>query len=112
MFGFIKKTNSGSAAVGDAVKPAPVQPATAGATSDSIPSDLAPRVQAALDRIRPALQMDGGDVELVGIDGYSVKVRLTGHCVGCPSAQMTLQYGIERALRDEIPELENVDAEF
>ncbi len=110
MFGFIKKTNTEPAPAGEIATPDP-KPAVEGTASGTF-SDLAPRVEAVLGRIRPALQMDGGDVELVEIDGYSVKVRLTGHCVGCPSAQMTLQYGIERALRDEIPELENVDAEF
>lgn len=108
MFGFTKKASTAPEAAADDVKSVPETAPVAGETL----ADLAPRVEAALDRIRPALQMDGGNVELVSIDGYSVRVRLTGHCVGCPSAQMTLQYGIERALRDEIPELENVEAEF
>jgi len=61
-------------------------------------------VQAVLDRIRPFLNADGGDVELVSIEGNSAAVRLTGMCAGCPSAHMTLHVGIEAALRDEIPE--------
>jgi Fe-S cluster biogenesis protein NfuA len=64
------------------------------------------RVEAVLDRVRPFLQMDGGDVELVGLDGNCANVRLTGMCAGCPSAHMTLHVGIETVLRDEIPEFE------
>jgi Fe-S cluster biogenesis protein NfuA len=66
-------------------------------------------VQEAIDRIRPHLQADGGDVELidVGDDGV-VKVRLTGACHGCPMAQMTLKNGIERALKQEVPSVKSV----
>ena len=60
-------------------------------------------VQAVLDRVRPYLQADGGDIELVSVDGNSAAVRLTGMCAGCPSAHMTLHVGIETALREEIP---------
>ncbi len=60
------------------------------------------------EKVRPALQMDGGGIELVGIDGNIVKVRLTGACHGCPSATMTLQMGVERILKAEIPEIEAV----
>jgi Fe-S cluster biogenesis protein NfuA len=59
-------------------------------------------------KIRPALQMDGGDIELVGVDGGKVKVRLQGACHGCPSAAMTLQMGVLRLLQQEIPEIEEV----
>ncbi|MCP4677887.1 MAG: NifU family protein [Deltaproteobacteria bacterium] len=59
-------------------------------------------------KIRPALQMDGGDIEFHGMDGNNVKVRLTGACHGCPSAAMTLQMGVMRALQAEIPEIEGV----
>ncbi|HMF34650.1 MAG TPA: NifU family protein [Candidatus Lokiarchaeia archaeon] len=62
-----------------------------------------------LDKIRPQLQMDGGDVEFVGIDGNTVQIRLQGHCAGCMHAQMTLKMGIERILRQEIPEIEAVE---
>ena len=64
-----------------------------------------------LERIRPALQADGGDVELVEVttDGI-VKLRLQGSCVGCPSSTMTLQMGIERALKNEIPQVAGVEA--
>ena len=66
------------------------------------------KVEAALDRIRPALQADGGDVELMGVKEGVVSVRLTGACSGCPMAAVTLQNGIERMLREEVPEIEEV----
>jgi Fe-S cluster biogenesis protein NfuA len=61
------------------------------------------QIQAVLDRVRPFLHADGGDIELVSVEGNSAAVRLTGMCAGCPSAHMTLHVGIETALRDEIP---------
>jgi Fe-S cluster biogenesis protein NfuA len=64
------------------------------------------RVQAVLDRVRPFLQSDGGDIELVEVRGNSADVRLTGLCAGCPSAHMTLHAGVEVAMREEIPEFE------
>ena len=60
------------------------------------------------EKVRPALKMDGGDIEFVGLDGNNVKVRLTGACHGCPSAAMTLQMGVMRVLQAEIPEIESV----
>ena len=68
------------------------------------------RVQAALDDIRPQIQMDGGDVELVAIEGNIVKVRLVGHCAGCPMSQMTLKNGIEAHLKSVVPEILSVEA--
>jgi Fe-S cluster biogenesis protein NfuA len=67
------------------------------------------KVEAALNKVRPALQMDGGDVELVDVtaDGV-VKVKLTGACAGCPMSQMTLKAGIERTLKEEVPEVKEV----
>lgn len=67
------------------------------------------QVEAALQKVRPALQADGGDVELVAVeeDG-TVKVRLTGACGGCPMSTMTLKQGIERVLKQEIPEVKEV----
>jgi Fe-S cluster biogenesis protein NfuA len=65
-------------------------------------------VQAVLDRVRPFLNADGGDIELVRVDGNSAAVRLTGVCAGCPSAHMTLHVGIEAALREEIPEFDTL----
>ncbi len=68
------------------------------------------KVKNALEKIRPALQADGGDVELVEVqeDGV-VKVRLTGACKGCPMASITLANGIERVLKEEIPEVKKVE---
>ena len=68
------------------------------------------KVQQALDKIRPSLQADGGDVELVDVEHGVVKVRLTGACGGCPMSQMTLKMGIERILKKEIPEVQEVVA--
>ena len=62
------------------------------------------RIEAVLDRVRPFLHADGGDVVLVSVDGNSAEVRLTGVCAGCPSAHMTLHVGIETALREEMPD--------
>jgi Fe-S cluster biogenesis protein NfuA len=61
------------------------------------------QVAVIVDRIRPMIQSDGGDIELVEVSGHSATVRLSGHCVGCPSASMTLYMGLEQALKDEIP---------
>ncbi len=69
------------------------------------------KVEEALAQVRPALQNDGGDVELVEVtDDGVVKVRLTGACRGCPMAQMTLQMGIERVLKQAVPEVKAVEA--
>jgi Fe-S cluster biogenesis protein NfuA len=68
------------------------------------------RVQKALDQIRPQLQADGGDVELVAIEKGTVKVRLQGHCAGCPMSMMTLKQGIESFLKKEVPEVAKVEA--
>ena len=68
------------------------------------------RVEKLLAEIRPSLQADGGDVELVEItEDNVVMVRLTGHCGGCPMAQMTLKNGIERDLRQSLPEIKGVE---
>ncbi len=68
------------------------------------------KVEAALAKIRPALKADGGDVELVEINGGVVKLRLKGACGGCPMAAMTLQHGIEKVLKEQVPEVEKVVA--
>ena len=67
------------------------------------------KVEAALGKIRPSLQADGGDVELVEVtaDGI-VKVRLKGACCGCPMSQMTLKMGIEKVLKKDVPEVKEV----
>ena len=71
---------------------------------------LKDRVEEALDGIRPALQADGGDVQLVDIDEATgvVRVQLQGACAGCPSAQITLAMGVERAIKDKVPEIKEV----
>lgn len=66
------------------------------------------RVEAVLNRVRPFMQADGGDIELVDVTGNSAEVKLTGMCAGCPSAHMTLYLGVENALREEIPEFESL----
>jgi Fe-S cluster biogenesis protein NfuA len=69
------------------------------------------KIEEALKQIRPALQADGGDVELIGVgqDG-TVKVRLSGACVGCPMSAMTLKNGIERILKEKVSEVKEVVA--
>ena len=71
---------------------------------------MRPEVEKVLNRIRPALQADGGDVELVDVEGGVVKVRLTGACGGCPMATITLKNGIEAALKEEVPAVERVES--
>jgi len=66
------------------------------------------RVESVLSRVRPFMQADGGDIELLGVEGNSASVRLTGVCAGCPSAHMTLYLGVEMALREQMPEFETL----
>jgi Fe-S cluster biogenesis protein NfuA len=66
------------------------------------------RVERVLSRVRPFLQADGGDIELMAVIGNSADIRLTGMCAGCPSAHMTLHVGVETAIREEIPEFETL----
>ncbi len=68
------------------------------------------RVEQVINRIRPAVQIDGGDIELIEIVNGVVKLRLVGSCSGCPSSLMTLKMGIERAIRAEVPEVTSVEA--
>ena len=68
------------------------------------------RVEVALDRVRPALRADGGDVELVDVQDGVVTVRLTGACGSCPMSAMTLRTGVERAIRQEVPEIKKLVA--
>ena len=68
------------------------------------------RVEATIAKIRPALQADGGDVKLVDVSNGVVKLKLTGACRGCPMASMTLKSGIERILKEEVPEVKEVIA--
>jgi len=68
------------------------------------------QVEKVINRIRPAVQMDGGDIELVDVVDGVVKLKLVGACSGCPSSTMTLQQGIERAIRAEVPDIKSVEA--
>ncbi|MGI8908274.1 MAG: NifU family protein [Candidatus Sumerlaeaceae bacterium] len=71
--------------------------------------ELYERVQAIIQEVRPYIQSDGGDVELLKLEDNIVYVRLNGACVGCPSSLMTLKGGIEARVREEIPEIESVE---
>jgi len=68
------------------------------------------KVSAVLEKVRPALLADGGDVQLVDAKDGVVKLRLTGACHGCPMASMTLKNGIERVLKEQVPEVKEVVA--
>jgi Fe-S cluster biogenesis protein NfuA len=68
------------------------------------------QVERSLQKIRPMLQADGGDVQLVDVVDGIVKLRLQGACAGCPGAQMTLKMGVERQLKKDVPEVKAVEA--
>jgi Fe-S cluster biogenesis protein NfuA len=68
------------------------------------------RVQAALAEIKPQIQADGGDIDLVAIENGIVKVRLRGACVGCPMSALTLKAGVERIIKSKVPEIQSVEA--
>ena len=68
------------------------------------------RVKAVIEEIRPYIQMDGGDLEFVSLEGNVVNVRLKGACAGCPGARMTLKMGVEERIREAVPEIEAVEA--
>jgi len=68
------------------------------------------KVEEVLDKIRPSLMRDGGNVELIDVSDGVVKLKLTGACAGCPMSTMTLKMGIERILKQEIPEIKEVVA--
>lgn len=68
------------------------------------------RVQKAIQELRPNLQADGGDIELLGVEKGIVKVKLKGACAGCPMSTMTIQWGVERFLKKKIPEIVKVEA--
>lgn len=73
--------------------------------------EIEAQVSRIIEMIRPAIQADGGDVEFVGIDADgTVRIRLHGACVGCPSSSMTLKLGIERNLREHVPAVSGVQA--
>lgn len=73
---------------------------------------LKEKVEAALNKVRPSLQADGGDVQLIDVDDNGVvKVKLQGACAGCPMSQMTLKMGIEKILKQNVPEVSKVESE-
>ena len=82
-------------------------------TPPPVPAPTAPlreRVAAVIERIRPAVQADGGDIELVDVtEAGRASIRFHGACVGCPSSAVTLYHGIERTLRDRVPDVTGVD---
>lgn len=81
------------------------------ATTRPAAAPLRDRVLSILELIRPAIQSDGGDVELIDVTPEGlVRIRLHGACVGCPSSSMTLRIGIERNLKDNVPEVTGVEA--
>lgn len=69
---------------------------------------LTERTREVIESFRPFIQADGGDIELVAVENGVAKVRLKGACMGCPHAAMTLQMGVERHLRERIPEIKQV----
>ena len=68
------------------------------------------RVAKALEALRPRLQADGGDIELLGLENGVVKVRMKGACAGCPMSAMTLKMGVEQYLKESVPEIVRVDS--
>ncbi len=73
-------------------------------------NEMREKVEKALEKIRPSLQADGGNIELIDVVDGLVKVKLTGACGGCPMSQMTLKMGVERVLKKEVPEVKSVEA--
>ena len=72
---------------------------------------LKDKIKNALDKVRPSLQADGGDVQFIDVDEDGVvKVKLTGACAGCPMSEMTLKMGIEKILKQNVPEIDRVES--
>ncbi len=94
----------------DADRPTDAAGATEAQVATADDASVRERVEEALDTIRPAIAMDGGNVEVLDIEGGVVTLRMMGACGGCPMSTMTLKRGIEQRLRDMVPEIERVDA--
>ena len=77
---------------------------------DTMVEPVRDRVEKVLEELRPRLQADGGDIELLGVDKGVVKVRMKGACAGCPFSTMTLKMGVEQHLKKKIPEIIRVDS--
>ena len=88
-------------------KLAPVTPSCCDKAVDDA-ADFREKVEVVLEQIRPALHADGGDIRLVEVIDTSIRVKLVGACDGCPSAALTLRHGIEKRLREAIPEFEDL----
>jgi len=87
-------------------------PLSCGVNESALGGLIKEKVEAALEKVRPSLQADGGNVELLEVtDEGIVKVKLTGACGGCPMSQMTLKMGIERVVKEAVPEVKEVIAE-
>lgn len=71
---------------------------------------LEKRVREALEEMKPRIQADGGDIDLVAVENKTVKVRLRGACAGCPMSALTLKQGVERLVKARVPEIESVEA--
>lgn len=78
--------------------------------SETSPASIRSRVEQALERLRPAIQADGGDIELVEVDGSIARIKMLGACGGCPMSMMTLKAGIETAVVEAVPEISSVEA--
>jgi Fe-S cluster biogenesis protein NfuA len=77
---------------------------------ETLKETIEDRVQKAIQELRPNLQADGGDIELLGVEKGIVKVKLKGACAGCPMSTMTIQWGVEKFLKKKIPEIVKVEA--
>ena len=75
-----------------------------------MPESIENRVRKALEEIKPQIQADGGDIDLVAIENKTVKVRLRGACAGCPMSALTLKQGVERLVKARVPEIDSVEA--
>jgi Fe-S cluster biogenesis protein NfuA len=75
-----------------------------------MPGSIEKRVRDALEEIKPQIQADGGDIDLVAVEKKTVKVRLRGACAGCPMSALTLKQGVERLVKARVPEIDSVEA--
>lgn len=87
-----------------------IKSAAATKTDGPSPAIDLEKLEATLEYIRPAIQMDGGDIILTGVDGGEVTIQMVGACGGCPMSMMTLKAGIERILQERVPGVETVNA--
>jgi len=75
-----------------------------------MPESIEKRVRDALEEIKPQIQADGGDIDLVAVENKTVRVRLRGACAGCPMSALTLKQGVERLVKARVPEIDSVEA--